>query len=199
MADENKDVNTSGAEDQEQQEAKEPQQPEKKYTDEDVNNISAKNSAKAVNKLMKELGITDKTDRAKVKELIEKSNLNGTNEGSPDPAQSDAIARELEEARAEAQNAKLENILLSLRVKPEKVARAVKLIERAECLDEDGKFDSEKAKTAVTELLKEWPELVAKEENNGVGFSIGSDGQQDASKGKDKKPPVQKSWNRFNY
>ncbi|GEM_PF-6443730 len=74
MADENKDVNTSGAEDQEQQGANEPQQPEKKYTDEDVNGISAKNSAKAVNKLMKELGITDKTDRAKVKELIEKSN-----------------------------------------------------------------------------------------------------------------------------
>ena len=74
MADENKDVNTSGAEDQEQQGANEPQQPEKKYTDEDVNDISAKNSAKAVNKLMKELEITDKTDRAKVKELIEKSN-----------------------------------------------------------------------------------------------------------------------------
>ena len=67
MAEENKNVETlegQGAEEQ-----KEQSQPEKKYTDEEVNNISVKNSKKAVAKLMKELGITEKTDRAKVKEL----------------------------------------------------------------------------------------------------------------------------------
>ena len=67
MAEEKKDVETlegQGAEEQ-----KEQSQPEKKYTDEEVNNISVKNSKKAVAKLMKELGITEKTDRAKVKEL----------------------------------------------------------------------------------------------------------------------------------
>ena len=50
MAEEKKDVETlegQGAEEQ-----KEQSQPEKKYTDEEVNNISAKNSKKAVAKLM---------------------------------------------------------------------------------------------------------------------------------------------------
>ncbi len=50
MAEENKNVETlegQGAEEQ-----KEQSQPEKKYTDEEVNNISVKNSKKAVAKLM---------------------------------------------------------------------------------------------------------------------------------------------------
>lgn len=67
MAEENKNVETP--EGQGNDEQKEQSQPEKKYTDEEVNNISVKNSKKAVAKLMKELGITEKTDRAKVKEL----------------------------------------------------------------------------------------------------------------------------------
>ena len=40
---------------------------EKKYTDDDVNNISKKNSEKAVNKLLKELGITDKEEAKALK------------------------------------------------------------------------------------------------------------------------------------
>lgn len=67
MAEENKNVET--LEGQGTEEQKEQTSPEKKYTDEEVNNISIKNSKKAVAKLMKELGITEKTDRAKVKEL----------------------------------------------------------------------------------------------------------------------------------
>ena len=50
MAEEKKDVETlegQGAEEQNKQ-----TQPEKKYTDEEVNNISVKNSKKAVAKLM---------------------------------------------------------------------------------------------------------------------------------------------------
>ncbi len=71
MAEENKNVETPEGQGNEEQ--NEQTQPEKKYTDEEVNNISVKNSKKAVAKLMKELGITEKTDRAKVKELIEKA------------------------------------------------------------------------------------------------------------------------------
>ena len=85
MAEEKKDVETlegQGAEEQ-----KEQSQPEKKYTDEEVNNISVKNSKKAVAKLMKELGITEKTDRAKVKELIEKAQLDKQEEPETDGAE----------------------------------------------------------------------------------------------------------------
>lgn len=67
MAEENKNVETTEGQGAEEQ--KEQSQPEKKYTDEGVKNISVKNSKKAVTKLMKELGITEKTDRAKVREL----------------------------------------------------------------------------------------------------------------------------------
>lgn len=41
-------------------------EPENKYTDDDVNNISKKNSEKAVNKLLRELGITDKEKAKKI-------------------------------------------------------------------------------------------------------------------------------------
>ena len=50
MAEENKNVETPKGQGNDEQ--KEQSQPEKKYTDEEVNNISVKNSKKAVAKLM---------------------------------------------------------------------------------------------------------------------------------------------------
>lgn len=174
MAEEIKDVETT--EEQGGEEQKEQTQPEKKYTDEEVNNISVKNSKKAVAKLMKELGITEKTDRAKVKELIEKAQLDKQDEPETDGARQSAQAAELAEARAMAENAVLEAVMLAAHVKADKVARAVKLIDRADCLDDDGKFSREKASAAVNELLKTWTELTDKGEDGGPGFSIGGDG-----------------------
>lgn len=128
MAEEKKDVETlegQGAEEQ-----KEQSQPEKKYTDEEVNNISVKNSKKAVAKLMKELGITEKTDRAKVKELIEKAQLDKQEEPETDGAeQNSRAAAELAEARAMAEGAVLEAVMLAAHVKADKVSKAVKLID----------------------------------------------------------------------
>lgn len=180
------------------------QEPEKKYTDDDVNKISTKNSAKAVAKLMKELGITDKTDRAKAKAILEKAALDeaaahkddGANDNN---AQTSQFAAALAEAQATAENAILENILLAAHVKAEKVERAAKLVDRKDCLDEDGNFDREKATAAVTALLKDWTELVEKTEDGKTGFTIGADGQQDKSKETTKKGTAQKSWNKFNY
>ena len=198
MAEEKKDVETlegQGAEEQ-----KEQSQPEKKYTDEEVNNISVKNSKKAVAKLMKELGITEKTDRAKVKELIEKAQLDKQEEPETDGAeQNSRAAAELAEARAMAEGAVLEAVMLAAHVKADKVSKAVKLIDRADCLDDDGKFSREKASAAVTELLKTWTELTDKAEDGGPGFSIGVDGQEDKSKKEPARKTAQKSWNRFNY
>ena len=173
MAEENKNVETTEGQGNEEQ--NEQTQPEKKYTDEEVNNISVKNSKKAVAKLMKELGITEKTDRAKVKELIEKAQLDKQEEPETDGAeQNSRAAAELAEARAMAENAVLEAVMLAAHVKADKVARAVKLVDRADCLDDDGKFSREKASAAVTELLKTWTELTDKAENGGPGFSIGA-------------------------
>lgn len=151
--------------------------PEKKYTDEDVNNISTKNSAKAVAKLMKELGITKKTDKAKVKALIEKAALDeAAADNSGTGEDTSQLTAALAEAQATAENAVLENLMLSAHVQAGKVARAAKLIDRKDCLDDDGKFSREKAAAAVTELLKDWTDLVDKPDGGKVGFSIGADG-----------------------
>lgn len=198
MAEENKNVETT--EEQGNEEQKEQTQPEKKYTDEDVNNISVKNAKKAVAKLMKELGITENTDRAKVKELIEKAQLDKPQEeqGGDNAGQNAQLTAALAEAQTMAENAILEAVMLAAHVKADKVAKAVKLIDRNDCLDEDGKFSREKASAAVAELLKTWTELTDKAEDGGPGFSIGGDGQEDKKKEPAKKT-VQKSWNRFNY
>lgn len=128
MAEENKNVETTEGQGNEEQ--NEQTQPEKKYTDEEVNNISVKNSKKAVAKLMKELGITEKTDRAKVKELIEKAQLDKQEEPETDGAeQNSRAAAELAEAREMAENAVLEAVMLAAHVKADKVSKAVKLIE----------------------------------------------------------------------
>lgn len=149
---------------------------------------------------MKELGITEKTDRAKVKELIEKAQLDKQEEPETDGAeQNSRAAAELAEARAMAEGAVLEAVMLAAHVKADKVSKAVKLIDRADCLDDDGKFSREKASAAVTELLKTWTELTDKAEDGGPGFSIGGDGQEDKSKKEPARKTAQKSWNRFNY
>lgn len=173
-------------------------EPEKKYSEEEMNGISKKNSEKAVAKVLKELGITD---RVKAKEILSKaaaeeaanSENNGTGEEMSQIQQ--ALARE----RERADGAVLESLLLAAHVDAKKVAKAARLVGRDKCVDDDGSFDREKASAQVAELLKEWPELVVKADEGNVGFVIGGDGKQGADQKKtpEKKVP-QKRWNRFN-
>lgn len=165
-------------------------EPEKKYTDADVNNISKKNSEKAVNKLLKDLGITD-VDKAK-KILADAA---AAEDASQSVGQDDTRVAEL---NASLEASVLENIMLTEHVNPEKVARAVKLIDRADCLDDEGKFSRDKAHEAVKKLFEEWPELASKAEGTQVGFAIGGDGKQNTAPAGADKPVKQKSWNRFN-
>lgn len=173
---------------------------EKKYSEDEMNGISKKNSEKAVNKLLKELGITDKE---KAKQILQKAaqeeatqNTSTGNENVAEQLQSQLAAE-----RAEKERALLESVLYTEKVTPAKIAKAVKLIELEDCRNEDGVFDRAKASEAVKALLKDWPELAMKEDQTNVGFVIGSDGQQNANGGnpaKKTKTTPQKSWNRFN-
>lgn len=163
---------------------------EKKYTDADVNNISKKNSEKAVNKVLKELGITDKEE---AKQIL--ADAAAKKAAQQPPAQDDTRVAEL---TASLENSVLENIMLGEHVKPEKVARAVKLIERKDCLDDEGNFSRDKATEAVKKLFEEWPELAEKADGKSVGFSIGGDGKQTTASAGTAQPVKQKSWNRFN-
>ena len=198
MADE---VNTQGTQETAEQNGNgTAQEPEKKYTEEEMNGISKKNSEKAVAKLLKELGITDKV---KAKEILAKAAedeakaANSENNGTG--KEMSQIQQALAKERERADGAVLESLLLAAHVDAKKVTKAARLVERDKCVDDDGNFDREKASAQVAELLKEWPELVVKADESNVGFVIGGDGKQGADQKKtpEKKVP-QKRWNRFN-
>ena len=173
-------------------------EPEKKYSEEEMNGISKKNSEKAVAKVLRELGITDKV---KAKEILSKAAAeeaaNSANNGTGE--EMTQIQQALAKERERADGAVLESLLLAARVDAKKVMKAARLVERDKCVDDDGNFDREKASAQVAELLKEWPELVIKSDEGNVGFVIGGDGKQGADQKKtpEKKVP-QKRWNRFN-
>lgn len=173
-------------------------EPEKKYSEEEMNGISKKNSEKAVAKVLRELGITDKV---KAKEILSKAAAeeaaNSANNGTGE--EMTQIQQALAKERERADGAVLESLLLAAHVDAKKVAKAARLVERDKCVDDDGNFDREKASAQVAELLKEWPELVVKADEGNVGFVIGGDGKQGADQKKtpEKKVP-QKRWNRFN-
>lgn len=175
---------------------------EKKYSEEDVNGIVKKNSEKAVNKFLKELGISDKE---KAKQILAKAaEEEAKNQTATETANANAEAQrvaEMDGIKAENHRVRIENLLLTSSVKPEKVERASKLIDIEDCLDEDGNFDKGKAEEAIKALIKEWPELLpSKADESTVGFTIGGDGQQTRKEtGSAKKHLPQKSWNRFNY
>lgn len=148
---------------------------EKKYTDKELNDISLKNEQKALAKQLKDLGIDDvekaKSILAKAKEEEEKAK-------SVDEKTQEVIKR-AEKATLEAINAKIENALLRKNVKDEKVTRAVRLVDKKNILDEDGSLDQSKLDAEIEELLKDFPELVSKSDEDKKGFKIGSDGKEE--------------------
>ena len=148
---------------------------EKKYTDKELNDISLKNEQKALAKQLKDLGIDDvekaKSILAKAKEEEEKAK-------SVDEKTQEAIKR-AEKATLEAINAKIENALLRKNVKDEKVTRAVRLVDKKNILDEDGSLDQSKLDAEIEELLKDFPVLVSKSDEDKKGFKIGSDGKEE--------------------
>lgn len=148
---------------------------EKKYTDKELNDISLKNEQKALAKQLKDLGIDDiekaKSILAKAKEDEEKSK-------SVDEKTQEAL-KKAEKATLEAINTKIENALLRKNVKDEKITRAVRLVDKKNILDENGTLDESKLNTEIEDLLKDFPELVSKSDDNKKTFKIGDDGKEE--------------------
>lgn len=148
---------------------------EKKYTDKELNDISLKNEQKALAKQLKDLGIDDiekaKSILAKAKEDEEKSK-------SVDEKTQEAL-KKAEKATLEAINTKIENALLRKNVKDEKITRAVRLVDKKNILDKNGTLDESKLNTEIEDLLKDFPELVSKSDDNKKTFKIGDDGKED--------------------
>lgn len=157
------------------EEKKETKSDEKKYTDKELNDISFKNEQKALAKQLKDLGIDDVE---KAKSILAKAREDEEKAKSVDEKTQEAIKR-AEKATLEAINAKIENALLRKNVKDEKVTRAVRLVDKKNILDEDGSLDQSKLDTEIEELLKDFPELISKSDENKKGFKIGSDGKEE--------------------
>ena len=148
---------------------------EKKYTDTEMNAISLKNSEKATKQLLKELGIDDVE---KAKSILAKAKEEEEAAKSVDEKTQEHIKR-AEKAELDAINSRIENALLRKGIKEEKVERAVRLVEKKNILDEKGQLDQGKLNTEIEEVLKVFPELIEKSQDEKVGFKIGSDGKQD--------------------
>lgn len=148
---------------------------EKKYTDTEMNAISLKNSEKATKQLLKELGIDDVE---KAKGILAKAREEEEAAKSVDEKTQETIKR-AEKAELEAINSRIENAMLRKGIKDEKVERAVRLVDKKNILDEKGQLDQGKLNTEIEELLKVFPELIEKAQDEKVGFKIGSDGKQD--------------------
>lgn len=154
---------------------KETKSEEKKYTDKELNDISLKNEQKALAKQLKDLGIDDVE---KAKSILAKAREEEEKAKSVDEKTQEAIKR-AEKATLEAINAKIENALLRKNVKDEKVTRAVRLVDKKNILNEDGSLDQSKLDDEIEELLKDFPELISKTEEDKKGFKIGDDGKED--------------------
>lgn len=150
---------------------------EKKYTDKQLNDISLKNEQKAVNKLLKDLGISlDEVEKANG--ILAKARAEEEASKSVDEKTQEQIKR-AEKAELDAINSRIENAMLRKGIKDEKVERAVRLVDKKNILDEKGQLDQGKLNSEIEELLKVFPELIEKSQDEKVGFKIGADGTQD--------------------
>ena len=148
---------------------------EKKYSDEELNAISFKNEQKALEKQLKDLGIDDVE---KAKSILAKAREEEEKAKSVDEKTQEAI-KKAEKATLEAINAKIENALLRKGIDEKKVTRAVRLVEKKNVLDKDGELDQSKLETEIEDLLKDFPELITKTEEEKKGFKIGDDGKEE--------------------
>lgn len=148
---------------------------EKKYTDKELNDISLKNEQKALAKQLKDLGIDDVE---KAKSILAKAREDEEKSKSVDEKTQEAL-KKAEKATLEVINAKIENVLLRKNVKDEKITRAVRLVDKKNILDENGTLDESKLNTEIEDLLKDFPELVSKSDDNKKTFKIGDDGKEE--------------------
>ena len=197
-ADNNEDKN-----DNEGTEGKDNSEPEKKYTDDDVNSISKKNADKATKKLMKDLGIEDVEEaknilaNARAEKDKNKTAEDITNDLAKTVTDKDTVIAKKNEQLVVAL---LENQLIHSGVESSKIARAKKMINAKDVLNEDGDIDNELMKTEIDKLLNEFPEFKKKSDDNDQKkeFKFGSDGKQDNKKQNNMPNSNVKRWNRFN-
>lgn len=148
---------------------------EKKYSDTELNAISLKNSNKAIKKMLGDLGIEDTDEgRASAKEILAKAKAEAAKKAE---AAADGSKEKLSAAINKAVQAHGMLALVARGVPADKAGRFAKLLDLSGVADEGGEIDEDKLKTAVEDLLKEWPEALPKAEEK-IGFKVGSNGKE---------------------
>ena len=152
-----------------------PKADEKKYSDKEMNDISTKNSDKAVKKFMKDLGIDDVE---KAKSILAKAREEEEKNKSVDEKTQEYI-KKAEKQTLKAMNMTIENALLRKKVDDGKVSRASRLVNKENIIDENGEIDENKLNSEIEAIIKEFPELIPTADAAKVGFKVGGDGKQD--------------------
>lgn len=165
----------TGEKDTKQTDTKNNVSEEKKYTDKQLNDISKKNEDKAVNKFMKDMGITDVE---KAKAILKKAAEEEEKNKSVDEKTQEAL-KKAEKATLAAMNKTIENALLRKKVDDGKVTRAARLVNKENIVDENGEIDENKLSSEIEAIIKDFPELIPTTDNSKVGFKVGGDGKQD--------------------
>ena len=93
----------------------------------------------------------------------------------PQTVDTSAFDAQMASVRQQLVNAKVESVMATSGIKPEKIERAARLVDASKCVNKDGNPDSEKIKKEIEDLLKDFPELKSSTEEGNAGFKFGAD------------------------
>lgn len=101
----------------------------------------------------------------------------------PQTVDTSAFDAQMAEVRSQLVSAKVESVMATSGIRPEKIERAVRLIDLSKCVDKNGSPDREKIGKEIDELIKDFPELKNNVEDGNTGFKFGanSNNKGDAS------------------
>ena len=108
-----------------------------------------------------------------VQERLARANKPAT-QNTQQPVETPAVDAQIAEVRSQYVGAKVESVMATSGIKPEKIERAARLVDKSKCVDKDGNPDTEKIKTEIEELLKDFPELKTTTEEGSAGFKFGA-------------------------
>lgn len=92
----------------------------------------------------------------------------------PQTVDTSAFDAQIAEVRNQLVSAKVESVMATSGIKPEKIERAARLVDMSKCVNKDGAPDTEKIKKEIEELVKDFPELKTTTEEGSAGFKFGA-------------------------
>lgn len=150
-------------------------EPEKKFSQDDLDDAVEKRLARERRKWEREHPEAKKTEDDK------------KDQGKDDKSSDDGSAAKIAAANQKLVQSEAKSVALSLGVKPDRVAYAVRMADLSKIdVDDELGVDGEALKKAIEQVLKDIPELkpTAEDQKKGAGFKVGADGDKS---GEDKK------------